>query len=150
MPGRRRILLAERRRPIISRSPFLRRFHMCIALESILVWPAFIGVLHRQRRWKTVEYQIGDTVLRDLVPTKPNAATLAVEIHCLPNAPTSRAPSAAGIPREQSCASINISTRYAIHPKTRFWKRFRGWVSQNWAQRGTSCSSGRSPKQLTQ
>jgi hypothetical protein len=46
------------------------------------------GLLRRQRRWKMAEYRIGDTVLRDFVPTKPNAATLVAKDPFLPDAPT--------------------------------------------------------------
>jgi hypothetical protein len=51
------------------------------------------GLLRRQRRWKTMEYRIGDTVLRDFVPTKPNAATLVANNPFLADTPT---PSTAG------------------------------------------------------
>jgi hypothetical protein len=47
------------------------------------------GLLRTQRRWKAVEYRLGDTVLRDFVPTAPNAATLVANDPFLPNAPTS-------------------------------------------------------------
>ena len=47
------------------------------------------GWLRTQRRWKAVEYKIGDTVVRDFVPTKPNAATLVANNPFLPDAPTS-------------------------------------------------------------
>jgi hypothetical protein len=50
------------------------------------------GLLRRQRRWKTVEYRIGNTVLHDFVPTKPNAATLVANNPLLPDAPTSAIP----------------------------------------------------------
>lgn len=50
------------------------------------------GLLRRQRRWKTVEYKIGDTVVRDFVPTKPNAATLVANNPFLPDAPTPTIP----------------------------------------------------------
>lgn len=50
------------------------------------------GFLRTQRRWKTVEYKIGDTVLRDFVPTKPNAATLVASNPFLPDAPTPSTP----------------------------------------------------------
>jgi hypothetical protein len=46
------------------------------------------GLLRRQRRWKTVEYRIGNTVLRDFVLTEPNAATLVANNRFLPDAPT--------------------------------------------------------------
>jgi hypothetical protein len=46
-----------------------------------------VGLLRRQRRFKTVEYRVGDTVVRDLVPTKPNAATLVANDPYLPDAP---------------------------------------------------------------
>jgi hypothetical protein len=46
------------------------------------------GLLRSQRRWKTVEYRIGETVLRNFVPTKPNAATLVANNPLLPDAPT--------------------------------------------------------------
>jgi hypothetical protein len=46
------------------------------------------GLLRRQPRWKTVEYRIGGTVVRDFVPTKPNAATLVANNSFLPNAPS--------------------------------------------------------------
>jgi hypothetical protein len=47
------------------------------------------GLLRRQRRWKTVEYKIGDTMVRDFVPTKPNAANRVANDPSLPDAPTS-------------------------------------------------------------
>ncbi len=50
------------------------------------------GLLRSQRRWKTVEYKIGDTVVRDFVPTKPNAATLVAQDRFLPDAPTPAIP----------------------------------------------------------
>jgi hypothetical protein len=51
------------------------------------------GLLRRQRRWKTVEYRIGDTVVRDhFVPTEPNAATLVANDPFLPDAPTPTIP----------------------------------------------------------
>jgi len=46
------------------------------------------GLLRRQPCWKTVEYKIGSSVVRDFVPTKPNAATLVANDPFLPNAPT--------------------------------------------------------------
>jgi hypothetical protein len=45
------------------------------------------GLLRRQGRFKSVEYKIGNTVLRDFVPTKPNAATLVANNPTLPDAP---------------------------------------------------------------
>jgi hypothetical protein len=51
------------------------------------------GLLRTQRRWKTVEYRIGETVLRDCVPTKPNAATLAANNRFLPDGPAPAIPS---------------------------------------------------------
>lgn len=51
------------------------------------------GWLRRQPRWKRVEFRVGDTVLRDLVPTKPNAATLVANNPFLPDAPTPANPS---------------------------------------------------------
>ena len=45
------------------------------------------GLLRTQRRWKTVEYKIGRTVVRGVVPTKPNAATLADNNPILADAP---------------------------------------------------------------
>jgi hypothetical protein len=45
------------------------------------------GLLRSQPRWKAVEYKIGNTVLRDFVPTKPNAATRAAKNPFVPNAP---------------------------------------------------------------
>jgi hypothetical protein len=45
------------------------------------------GFLRRQPRWKRVEYKIGETVVRDFVPTKPNAATLVADNPCLSDAP---------------------------------------------------------------
>jgi hypothetical protein len=50
------------------------------------------GLLRRQRRWKTVEYRIGNIVLRDVVPTKPNAATLVAVDPFLPDEPTPTIP----------------------------------------------------------
>jgi hypothetical protein len=46
------------------------------------------GLLRRQRRWKTVEYNIGNTVVRGFVPTEPNAATLVANNPFPPDAPT--------------------------------------------------------------
>ena len=46
------------------------------------------GLLRTQRRWRTVEHRIGNTVLRDVVPIKPNAATLVANIPFLADAPT--------------------------------------------------------------
>jgi hypothetical protein len=46
------------------------------------------GLLRTQRRWKAVEYRIGNTVVRDFVPTTPNAATLAANTSFLPDAPS--------------------------------------------------------------
>jgi len=46
------------------------------------------GLLRTQRRWRTVEHRIGNTVLRDVVPTKPNAATLVANNPFLADAPT--------------------------------------------------------------
>jgi len=46
------------------------------------------GLLRTQRRWKTVEYKIGGSVVRDFVPTKPNSATLVANNPFLPDAPT--------------------------------------------------------------
>jgi hypothetical protein len=46
------------------------------------------GWLRTQPRWKTVEYKLGGSVVRDFVPTKPNAATLVANDPFLPNAPT--------------------------------------------------------------
>jgi hypothetical protein len=51
------------------------------------------GWLRTQRRWKTVEYKIGDEVVRCCVPTKPNAATLVANNPLLPEAPTPANPS---------------------------------------------------------
>jgi hypothetical protein len=45
------------------------------------------GLLRSQPRWKAVEYRIGSTILRDVVPTKPNAATTAANNPFVPNAP---------------------------------------------------------------
>ena len=50
------------------------------------------GLLRRQRRWKTVEYRIGNTVVRGVVPTEPNAATLVANNPFLPDAPTPTIP----------------------------------------------------------
>jgi hypothetical protein len=47
------------------------------------------GLLRRQRRWKTVEYKIGGSVVRDFAPTEPNAATLAANSPFLPDPPIS-------------------------------------------------------------
>lgn len=46
------------------------------------------GFLRTQPRWKWVEVKFGGTIVRDRVPTKPNAATLAAQNPVLPNAPT--------------------------------------------------------------
>jgi hypothetical protein len=45
------------------------------------------GLLRTQRRWKTVEYEIGDTVVSDFVSTKPNGAILVANNPFLPEAP---------------------------------------------------------------
>jgi hypothetical protein len=50
------------------------------------------NLLRKQRRWKTVEYKIGRTVVRGVVPTKPNAATLVANNPFLPDAPTPTIP----------------------------------------------------------
>jgi hypothetical protein len=50
------------------------------------------GLLRRQRRWKTVEYKIDRTVVRGVVPTEPNAATLVANNPFLPDAPTPAIP----------------------------------------------------------
>lgn len=51
------------------------------------------GLLRRQPLWRTVEYRIGSTVVRDFVQTKPNAATLVANDPLLPAAPTPATPS---------------------------------------------------------
>lgn len=51
------------------------------------------GFLRTQPRWKWVEFNIGGTIVRDRVPTKPNAATLAAQNPILSDAPTSTIPS---------------------------------------------------------
>lgn len=55
-------------------------------------WQRERGLLRRQRRWKAVEYKIGNNVLRDFVLTKPNAATLVANDRFLPDAPTPALP----------------------------------------------------------
>jgi hypothetical protein len=50
------------------------------------------GFLRTQRRWKTVEHKIGNTVLRDFVPTEPNAVTLVANNPFIPDAPTPTIP----------------------------------------------------------
>jgi len=50
-------------------------------------------LLRTQRRWKAVEHKIGDTVVRDFVPTKPNAATLVANNPFLPDESTPAIPS---------------------------------------------------------
>jgi hypothetical protein len=45
------------------------------------------GFLRTQPRWKWVEFDIGGTIVRDCVPTKPNAATLAAQNPLLSDAP---------------------------------------------------------------
>ncbi len=50
------------------------------------------GLLRTQPRWKKVEYRFGDTLLRDFVPTKPNAATMVANNPFLPDAPASAIP----------------------------------------------------------
>lgn len=50
------------------------------------------GLLRTQHRWKTVEYEIGGTVIRDVVPTKPNPATLVAQNPHLPDAPSPTIP----------------------------------------------------------
>jgi hypothetical protein len=46
------------------------------------------GLLRTQPRWKWVEFNIGRTIVRDRVATKPNAATLAAQNPVLADAPT--------------------------------------------------------------
>jgi biotin operon repressor len=50
------------------------------------------GLLRTQRRWKTVEYEIGHTVVRDVAPTKPNAATFVANNPFLADTPTPSTP----------------------------------------------------------
>ena len=45
------------------------------------------GLLRTQRRWKKVEHRFGDSVIWDLVPTKPNAATLVANNPFPPDPP---------------------------------------------------------------
>lgn len=45
------------------------------------------GLLRTQPRWKIVEYKIGSNVLRDFVPTKPNAVSRTASNPFLSNAP---------------------------------------------------------------
>jgi hypothetical protein len=47
------------------------------------------GFLRTQPRLKWVEFNIGGTIVRDCVPTKPNAATLAAQNPCVSDAPAS-------------------------------------------------------------
>ncbi|MGB9245318.1 MAG: hypothetical protein WCC03_18365 [Candidatus Acidiferrales bacterium] len=49
-------------------------------------------MLRTQRRWKTVEYKTGRTVVRGVLPTKPNAATLVANNPFLADAPTPTIP----------------------------------------------------------
>lgn len=51
------------------------------------------GRLRTQPRWKAVQIKIGNNVVRDFVPTKPNAATLVANNPFLPDAPTPAIPS---------------------------------------------------------
>jgi hypothetical protein len=51
------------------------------------------GWLRTQPRWKAVQIKIGNNVVRDFVPTKPNAATLVANNPVLPDAPTPTNPS---------------------------------------------------------
>jgi hypothetical protein len=44
-------------------------------------------LLRTQRRWKTVEYKIGDTVVSDFASTRPNVAILVANNPFLPEAP---------------------------------------------------------------
>jgi hypothetical protein len=46
------------------------------------------GFLRTQPRWKWVELNIGGRIVRDRVPTKPNAATLVANTPSVPDAPT--------------------------------------------------------------
>ena len=50
------------------------------------------GFLRTQPRWKRTELKIGDGIVRTLVPTELNAATLAAQSPILPHAPTSPVP----------------------------------------------------------
>lgn len=47
------------------------------------------GFLRIQPRWKWVEFNIGGTIVRDRVPTKPNAATFVAQNPLLSDAPAS-------------------------------------------------------------
>jgi hypothetical protein len=51
------------------------------------------GLLRTQPRWRWVEIDIGGRIVRDRVPTKPNAATLVANDPFLPDAPTPANPS---------------------------------------------------------
>ena len=44
-------------------------------------------MLRIQPRWRKVEYRFGDSVIRDFVPTKPNAVTLVANDPFLPDWP---------------------------------------------------------------
>jgi hypothetical protein len=50
------------------------------------------GCLRTQHRWKAVEYKIGNTVVHDFVPTKPNAATRVANNPSQSEAPTPAIP----------------------------------------------------------
>jgi hypothetical protein len=50
------------------------------------------GLLRTQPRWKWVEIDIGGRIVRDRVPTKPNAATRVTNDPFLPDAPTPAIP----------------------------------------------------------
>jgi hypothetical protein len=50
------------------------------------------GMLRSQPRWKAIEYKIGSTILRDFVPTRPNAATRAANTLFPTDAPRSAKP----------------------------------------------------------
>jgi len=50
------------------------------------------GWLRRPRLWKTMEFKIGDNVLRDVVPTKASARAVAADNAVPPDAPAWAAP----------------------------------------------------------
>jgi hypothetical protein len=53
------------------------------------------GWLRTQPRWKAVQFKIGNNVVRDFVPTKPNAATRVANNPFPPDAPTPAIPNQA-------------------------------------------------------
>ena len=81
------------------------------------------GLLRRQRRWKTVEYKFGNTVVRDhFVPTEPNAATLVANNPFLPDEPT---PTISGKIDYNAMYMWNLRMYAAHEAATRPWRPIR-------------------------